>query len=107
MQERHNIDRNLSTHDKIKAILKEGIKLSDVLTDGMFKDNILINNRKKVLNDLMDNLSIETSRRGITIEDKVDIIVNHFEEIENDTKVSTSIDGYDKLLIDINTVFQN
>lgn len=102
---RHNIDRSLSIYDKTKAILKEGIKLSDVLTDGIFKENISINDRKGTINDLMNKLNIETTRRGFTIEDKIKIIINHFEEIENDTKVSISIDGYDKLLVDVNTEF--
>ncbi len=99
---KHNIDRHLTVELKIKEIIKEGISFRGVLSSDIFKEDTLVTEKKKVLNDLCDNkLKLNLTNKGVTLEDKINNIVQHFEEVEKDDKVGISVDGYDKLLLDL------
>jgi len=47
-------------------------------------------------------LNIKQSLKGVTLEDKVSNLIAYFENREKDEKVGISIDGYEKLLIELN-----
>lgn len=98
----HNIDRNLTTEEKIEEIIKEGVLLSDVLSSEMHKPNTTLTERKKALNELCEKHLNITNLKGSTIEEKISYLIEHFELIENDEKVGISIDGFQQLLIDLN-----
>ena len=68
----HNIDRKLSYSQKIEEIIKEGVSLN------------------------ISNL------KGSTLDDKISSLIKHFENVERDEKVGISIDGFDKLLSELN-----
>lgn len=99
---KHNIDRNFTSEQKIKEIINEGISFTGVLITDIHKDSTSLSDKKKFLNDLWSkSLNLSPALKGITVEDKIKNIIAHFEAIEKDEKVGISIDGYEKLLIDL------
>jgi hypothetical protein len=49
-------------------------------------------------------LRISPALKGVVIEEKVENFIRHFEEIERDEKVGISVDGYEKLLMEMGEV---
>jgi hypothetical protein len=101
---KHNIDfRELDYESKIKQIIIEGISFSNLLINGIHKDVTNLTDRKKIINDIWDKgLKISTSLKGVTLEEKVENIISYFNEIELDEKVGISVEGYEKLVIELN-----
>jgi len=96
---RHNIDWKLPLELKIKKIIKEGIHFSEVLLNDIFKDNVKTSERKTFINQLIEkDLNIFPPLRGATNEEKVHNLVHYFEQIDKEDKVGISIDGYEKML---------
>lgn len=99
---KHNIDWRQSYHQKIKEIINEGISFSGVLTNDVFKEDTKVTEKKKAINDLCDKgLNISPSLKGATLEEKIANLVKYFDDIERDEKVGISVDGYEKLLLDM------
>jgi hypothetical protein len=100
---KHTIDiKELNYDAKIKQIIKEGISFTNLLTNELHKDNTTLTDRKKLVIDLWENgLKVSTPLRGSTIDEKIENIVAYFEELEKDEKVGISVEGYEKLLIDL------
>ena len=102
---KHNIDRKLTIEEKIKEIINEGVSFSKLLSTDVHKEGTNLTEKKKFLNDLWsDNLNLSPALKGTTLEDKIENIITHFEAIEKDEKVGISIDGYEKLLIDLSQI---
>jgi len=100
---KHNIDIKEQTYEsKVKQIIKEGISVSTLLNKSVYKDGTTIPEKKKFINELWKNgLKISSTFHGVTIDDKICSLINYFEEIERDEKVGISIEGYEKLLIEL------
>jgi len=99
---KHNIDRTLSTDDKIEAIICEGITVTSILSTEVFKVGTKLMEKKKYINDFWEKrLDIKTSLKGITLEDKIANLIAYFETREKDEKVGISIDGYEKMLVEL------
>jgi len=96
---KHNIDRKLTIDQKIERIIVEGTSFSDVIMSEIFKDDTNIPERKKIFNELCEKqLRISPPLKGVTLEEKVTNLIKYFNDLENDERVSISIDGYQKLL---------
>lgn len=102
---KHNIEwQNISLDQKIKKIIKEGIPFTALLTNDIYKDGTKLSDKKLFLNDLFENgLNTSKSLKGSTIEEKVENIIQYFDEIDRDEKVGISLEGYDQLLNDLNS----
>lgn len=100
---KHNITtKDQSYEDKIKLIITEGISISTLLQNSLHKDGTNLTDKKKFVNDLWENgLKIKTPLRGLNLEDKISNLIAYFEDIERDEKVGISIEGYERLLIDL------
>ncbi len=100
---KHNIPtKDLSFEEKIKLIINEGISFTNLLKNELYKEGTNLTEKKKFLNELWDKgLKIETPLKGSTIEDKIDNILKYFEDLEKDEKVGISIEGYERLLVDL------
>ncbi len=99
---KHNIDRKLNFDQKIKEIINEGISFSGVLTKDIHKDGTNISDKKKFLNEFWSkSLNLSPALKGTTLEEKLENINAHFDAIEKDEKVGISIDGYEKLLMEL------
>lgn len=102
---KHNIDWRLPLEQKIKGIIKEGISFSGVLTNDIFKEGTKVSEKKKVIIDLCDKeLKISPSLKGATVDEKISNLIRYFENVEQDEKVGISIDGYEKLLIEVGEI---
>ena len=100
---KHNIDRKLSIEDKIREIIKEGINLTTILANDVHKDGTSLIEKKKFVNELWSKiLNSNTSLKGTTLEDKIANLIQYFENREKDEKVGISIDGYEKMLMELN-----
>lgn len=99
---KHNIDWRQAYEQKIKEIINEGISFSGVLSNDLFKEGIKVTDKKKAINDLCDKgLGISPALKGAALEDKIGNLIKYFEDVEKDEKVGISIDGYEKLLLDM------
>jgi len=101
----HNIDRKLSVNEKLKEIIKEGVSLSGILSNEIYKEGTNLNDKKKFVNELCDKgLNIQPALKGVTLAEKIESLVSYFESIEKDEKVGISVDGYEKLLLELGEV---
>ena len=102
---KHSIDvRELDYEAKIKEIIKGGISFTSLLKNSLHKEDTNLTEKKKFINELWEKgLRIETPLRGVTVEEKIENIIHYFEELERDEKVGISVEGYDKLLVDLKT----
>tara|TARA_R110002049_G_scaffold32483_3_gene108182 strand:- start:5 stop:1849 length:1845 start_codon:yes stop_codon:yes gene_type:complete len=98
----HNIDRKLSNSQKIEQIIKEGISFTDLLSSEIYKQGITLTEKKKTLNELCEKGLNIPNLKGSTLEDKINSLIEHFENVEKDEKVGISIDGFDKMLAELN-----
>lgn len=103
---KHNIDRTKPYSEKIKLIIKEGISFTNLLKTELHKEKTTLTDKKKFVNEIWEkNLKMPNSLKGTTLEDKIDNLIKYFENIEKDERVGISIDGYDKLLLDLSCSF--
>ena len=98
----HNIDRKLSYSEKIEGIIKEGVSFKNLLLDDIYKSNSTLTEKKKTLNELCEKGLNISNLKGSTLGDKIQSLIEHFENIERDEKVGISLDGFDKLLTELN-----
>jgi hypothetical protein len=61
-----------------------------------------LTDKKKYLNDLCESSLNITNLKGSTLEEKINSLVEYFENVEKDEKVGISIDGFDKMLAELN-----
>ena len=106
---KHNIEtKEIDYETKIKQIIKEGISFSNLLINEVHRNGISLTEKKKFVNDLWENgLKICEPLKGSTAEEKVENIILYFEELEKDEKVGISIDGYEKLLVDLDDILKS
>jgi hypothetical protein len=98
----HNIDRKLSQSEKIEEIIKEGVSIRGILENDIYKEGTTLTEKKKQLSELCEKGLGIKSLKGSTLDDKIDSLISNFENIEKDEKVGISIDGYEKMLIELN-----
>ncbi|MEC3908333.1 hypothetical protein VOI54_14985 [Tamlana sp. 2201CG12-4] len=98
----HNIDRKLSYSQKIEEIIKEGVSFTNLLLDNIYKSGSTLTEKKKTLNELCEKGLSLKNLKGSTLDDKISSLIQHFENVERDEKVGISLDGFDKLLTELN-----
>ncbi len=96
---RHNINQRSGLEEKVKIIINQGISLKSLLKQGVHKEGTKLNDRKKTINRIMEDLGIPS--KGTTIDDKLALIVDHFNTVERDETIGISMDGYELLCKDI------
>lgn len=98
----HNIDRKLSSAQKIEEIIKEGVSFTNLLLEDIYKSGSTLTEKKKTLNELCEKGLNISNLKGSVLEDKIVSLIQHFENVERDEKVGISLDGFDKLLVELN-----
>lgn len=100
---KHNIEtKDLDYELKIKQIINEGISFTNLLQNEIHKEGTTLTERKKIVNDLWSNgLKVSENLKGVTLDEKIENIIKFFDELEKDEKVGISIEGYEKLVIDL------
>jgi len=103
---KHNIDTKLDREAKTKLIIKEGISLSRVLSNDIFRDNVTLTERKSFINDLVNvGLNITPYLKGVTLDDKINNLILYFNELEKDERISITLEGFNKMLSDFGEHF--
>lgn len=98
----HGIDWKMDIDNKIKEIIQEGISFSKVLLDDIHKPGTKLNDKKKVFGEIVEKgLKLSTVVKGSLLEEKIESLISYFDEIEKDEKVGISLDGYEKLLLEL------
>jgi len=99
---KHNIDWRLDINTKIKTIISSGVSFSGVLMNDIFKEGTKISEKKNFINEFCDkNIKISPALKGLTLDDKINNLINYFDEVEREERVGISIDGYENMLINL------
>jgi hypothetical protein len=96
---KHNISQRNTRELKIKTIINQGISVHELLSNDIFKEETLITEKKKELNQIMISIGVEP--KGVTLDDKIQLIINFYNSQEKDEKIGISIDGYNLLCNDL------
>lgn len=99
---KHNIDWKQALDIKIDEIINKGISLTNILENEIHKEGTYLNDKKKFINELNEkSFNIPNPTKGVTVDEKIQNLIDYFIEIEKDDKVSISMDGYENLLVDL------
>jgi len=98
----HNIKGKLDNSHKIEEIIKEGVSISGILSNDIYKDGTTLTEKKKQLTELCEKGLKISSLKGSTLDDKINSLIVHFEEIEKDEKIGVSLDGFEKMVTELN-----
>lgn len=99
---KHSISPKLEREEKIRSVINQGLSIHSILAQDIFKDPISLNDKKKELNSIMVYFGMDP--KGVTLEDKIQLIINHFNNLEKDEMLGTTKDGYNSLCIDLRTI---
>lgn len=99
---KHTIQKGLTRNNKIQEILAQGVNVSDLLVNEIFKVDIPKSKRAIRIQTLMEkDLEIKLPSYGRSLEDKVHKVIQYFNNVEKDESMSLPRDGYDKMLKDL------
>ena len=99
---RYNIERKLTFSQKIEEVINGGISFTNLLKTDIYKGSMNLTAKKKALNELCENNLNIKNLKGNTLEEKISCLIEYFENREKDEKVGISIDGYEKMLMELN-----
>lgn len=99
---RHNINRKLTNSQKIEGIIKEGVSFTSLLLNDIYKDGTNLTEKKKILSELCEKKLNIKNLKGSTLDEKICSLIEYFETVEKDEKVGISLDGYEKMLVELN-----
>lgn len=101
----HGIESKLQRNDKIKAILEQGISVRNALTSDIHKDGTSKSDKRDIVQDLIKRLNLDLKRIGSSAVEKVDIIIEYFQEQEQDENIGMSLDGYKRLIAETKELY--
>jgi hypothetical protein len=105
---KHGVDWRLSFEEKIEVIINSGISLFDILFHDIHKEPLKLNDKKKWISEFAElNLKISGNLRGSTVEEKFQSFIDHFNDLEKDERIGISHEGYERLLLDLDTTMPN
>ncbi|MGY6561186.1 MAG: hypothetical protein ACXITV_03705 [Luteibaculaceae bacterium] len=106
---KHGVEwKGVDLEQKIDLLIKEGVSFKSMLGEDIFKEGTNLTDKKKFINEFFDTkLKITPPIKGTLLEDKIENLVKHFENLEKDEKVGISLEGYDRLLNDIGIIVEN
>ncbi len=104
---KHNIQfKNVQTEEKVRTLVNNGISFRKLLSEDIFKREIGLIERKNTLNGIAENgLNFTKSLKGSTLDEKVDSLIEYFNDIDTNDSIGISIGGYEHLLVDLEEVF--
>lgn len=96
---KHNINKKLSRDDKIRSILHQGVNVTSLLSNDLYKVGTAKTDRAKRIQELTTkNLGITLPKSGRTLEDKIYNLLNFLRSQEKEDSTSLSKDGLTKLV---------
>lgn len=106
---KHNIEiKDLNYELKIKQIINEGISVVNLLSNDIHKDGTNLTEKKKFVNEIWEKgLKVNSPLHGVTLEEKIQNIIHYFEVLEKDDKVGISVEGYERLILDLENILKS
>ncbi|MDP2188385.1 MAG: hypothetical protein Q8J69_06850 [Sphingobacteriaceae bacterium] len=105
---KHGVDWRMSFEDKIEVIINSGISLFDILFNDIHKEPLKLNDKKKWISEFADlHLKISGNLRGSTVEEKFQSFTDHFNDLEKDERIGISHEGYERMLLDLDSTMPN
>ena len=99
---KHSIPRALPRAQKIKLFINQGVGFREMIGSDIFKDGVGAAEKKSFLNTFIaKDLKISLGSKGVTVADKLQKLVEHFNQLDEDSTVGMSLDGYHLLLRDV------
>jgi len=96
---KHNIDRKFSRGEKIQEILSQGVSVTALLCNDLFKEDVTKGDRAKRIQELIvKDLNIKLPKLGRSLEDRVGILLDYLRNQEKEDPTSLSKDGLAKLV---------
>ncbi|PHS16414.1 MAG: hypothetical protein COA86_12335 [Kangiella sp.] len=95
------ISRGVSRQAKIKFIAHAGIPIRSVLARDMFGTDDTQNLRKERLKSLIDNLGIDTPRLGVTLDDRINLLIGTLKSGAEGEFNALSASGFKELVISL------
>jgi hypothetical protein len=103
---KHNINKKFTRNEKIQGILNQGLNVTNLLTNEIFKADTPKSDRTNRIQYLMSkDLEIDLPKYGQSLEKKVATLIGYFNEAEKDETTSLSRDGYERLLKDLKDAY--
>lgn len=96
----HNIEKSPTRELRIKSIIQNGVKVEGALLNDIHKTGSSLTDRKKTINEIAEKIGLK-SLGGATIEQKLDLLIEHFINVEKEEQLGISHQGFDKLLKDL------
>jgi hypothetical protein len=99
--------RGFDRAEKIRLIMQIGMPLSQVLSFDMFVENTSINDKKERLKGVIFDLSLKTTKLGLTLSERTNIIVNCLNNCTGDEFNSLSATGFKGMYDSLQKHFPN
>ncbi|MBN2789478.1 MAG: hypothetical protein JXR69_04770 [Candidatus Delongbacteria bacterium] len=101
LKRKHGIKAK-NRHEKIEELIKQGIDIENVLNTGIFKDSISENDKKKILNNIIENkLGLYLQKSGRSVNEKISLLLQYYEKDEIEQNIGMSKEGYDEMMRDL------
>lgn len=97
--------RGIDRVDKIKTIINSRITIHNLLSRDIFISTDTQNQRKDRLKNLISELDLNVVKLGITVDDRIDIIIESLSKSVTDEFNSLSAAGFKELFGDLKTHF--
>lgn len=97
--------RGVDREEKIRNILDEGLSFAKTLSEDIHKSETNMNERKNRINELCELGLPDVKLSGSTLEQKIDSIIKHFDEVDKEARIGISMEGFDHLVRDLSEFF--
>lgn len=105
---KHGLNQKDATlQQKIEDIIAAGVSYSTVLKDEIFKNDTKLTEKKKILTEFIEEKLCIQGIKGLTLDDKVANLIQHFENLYNDERLGISTAGYERLMQDLDELVPN
>jgi len=97
--------KEIERYEKIESIIKKGVSIRKILSDEIFNEDTKYYEKKKILYDIIENkLEIHLASYGRTIDERIDHLIAHFNNLDQDKNIGISRDGFEKMLLDLKEI---
>jgi len=81
------------------------VRVRKILSDEIFNEDTKENEKKKILYDIIENkLEIHLASYGRTIDERIDHLIAHFKNLDQDKNIGISRDGFERMLLDLRKI---
>ncbi|MGL6261672.1 hypothetical protein [Vibrio sp. WXL210] len=90
--------RGISRQDKISVISHSGLSIRSILANDMHNDDASQNQRKERIKLLIEDMDINIQRIGARLQDRIDVLLEHLNNSEEEEFGALSVSGFKELL---------